>query len=217
MKTLITSLYWDDNPPIIPEMQKKVFDKFGYELVQTRATIRHGAYIDWVLNNTEYDRYLFIDSDCIPLSRNVIQEALDKIAGQPMLFGCAQASNHLHPELNKLVFAAPCFFTLTKETYHKLGRPTAMETVRSDVAAEFTWEANSRGIPVELWYPIRSLGALNWELGSWGKRRYGLGTYYGPDDTTDEKVFHMFEARVSAQTGHYSMFVDECNRILNEI
>lgn len=213
MNTLIASLHWDDNPPQIMEKQKKVFDKFGYDIVQTRASVRHPDYMDWVMNNTSYDRYLFVDSDCIPLSRDVIEEALEKVSGQTKVFGCAQATNHLSPEFNKHIYAAAFFLPLTQDIYNKLGRPSFRETFRSDVAAELTWSAKERGISVELWYPKRSKKDLIWNLGDWGK--YGVGSFYGPEGTDEEKVFHLFEIRCSVERGTLNMFLDECDRIIN--
>jgi hypothetical protein len=213
MNTLITSLYWNEIPSEVAEKQKKVFDKFGYDIVQTKANIRHPDYMDWVMNNTSYDRYLFVDIDCIPLSRGVIEEALDKASGTTKLFGCAQASNHLAPEFNKNIYAAAFFILLTQDTYTKLGRPSFRETYRSDVAAELTWNAREREIPVELWYPKRSKREMIWNLGDWGK--YGEGSFYGPEGTDEEKIFHLFQIRVSIERGTLGDFLDECDRVIN--
>lgn len=213
MKTLITALHWEDLPPQIMEKQRKVFEKFGHEIVQTRANIRHPEYMDWVMNNTNYDRYLFVDGDCIPLAQGVIEEALEKVADSNRLFGCAQATNHLAPQFNKHIYAAAFFLPMTQELYSKLGRPSFNETYRSDVAAELTWRANEIGIPVELWYPRRSMRDCIWNLGDWGK--YGEGSFYSPEGSDIEKVFHLFQIRVSVERGTLNLFLDECDKIIN--
>lgn len=214
MNTLITSLHWDDNPPQIMEKQKKVFNKFGYEIIQTRANVRHPDYMDWVMNNTNYDRYLFVDSDCIPLSADVVEEAFNKIANSDRLFGCAQASNHLSPEANSNIYAAAFFLPMTQDLYSKLGRPSFSETHRSDVAAELTWSARAIGLPVELWYPTRCIREKIWNLGSWGK--YGEGSFYSEEESDVEKVFHLFQIRVSVERNTLGIFLDQCDQIINK-
>jgi hypothetical protein len=109
---------------------------------------------------------------------------------------------------------------LTGETYDKIGRPSSVETERGDVAEEWTWQAESVGVPVEMYMPLRFDAApkrYEWEKDQppyWaladGMPVYGMGTTYGKDDGT-ELFYHNFQIRMAGQE---ERFWAKCESIL---
>ena len=152
-------------------LQRSVIDKFNKSKVPLyciKVDVPHAVAIDyfWTLNGCKMDLFkdhdiqkqvdhdivLFLDIDCIPLSEESIDLYIEK-ASQGIIAGNAQRTNHL---INgQHVFAAPSAVAISKEVFEKIGCPSACETQRSDVAEEWTWLAEDKGIKVETYLPIK--------------------------------------------------------------
>ncbi len=175
-------------------------------------------------NNTEkqldFDVILFLDIDCIPLSPNAIDYFITE-AAKGKIVGNIQRSNHI--QNGQHVFAAPSALCLSAETFERIGRPSAMETARSDVAEEYTWNAERVGVPVEMLMPLKYDEApmrYDWEKDQppyWpladGMPVYGMGTTYGLDDGTP-MFFHNFQIRMQ---GQQDKFWKKCESILGSV
>ena len=111
MARYIRSMYWTNIDAAIPALQKQVFQHLGFEIVQDEVTgVQHGDWMDKVLSELgEDDSVLFVDIDCIPLSRTPVVAAF-KSAEAGQIYGSAQTANHM-PD-SQLIYAAPSFLGL---------------------------------------------------------------------------------------------------------
>lgn len=222
------------------EMQKQVIEKYnksGIRFYQVKGQMSHAQFIDyfWAVNGSptpamaevgvkkqlEHDGMLILDIDCIPLTDKAIDYYLEQ-ASNGKVIGNVQRSNHL--DNNQHVFAAPSALAISKETYETIGRPSALETKRSDVAEEYTWAAEERNIPVELIMPVsfdKAPYKYNWEKDQrpfWalkdGMPVYGIGTTFGFSDdsgATQDLFYHNFQI---FHPGNQEMFWDRCELAL---
>lgn len=221
-----------------PELQRKVVEKFNKSkipLYQVKGEPSHGQFIDyfWAVNGAapeymagaqikqelDHDVILILDIDCIPLSDVSIDYYLEEAAAGKII-GNVQRSNHI--ENDQHLFAAPSAIAISKETFLKIGKPSAQETMRSDVAEEYTWMAEAANIPVELILPLsfdKAPHKYGWEKDQnphWalkdGMPVYGIGTTFG--NRNDGALFyHNFQI---AHPGNQEMFWARCEEALNE-
>ena len=63
---------------------------------------------------------LFVDDDCLPLTRAAVMEALQWAAQQNSFLGLAQATNHINKGVH--VFAAPAFLGISRAGWKRLGK-----------------------------------------------------------------------------------------------
>ncbi len=199
MNVRIYSLYWDNIDPAIVNGQKAVFEHFHIPINQHRIDgINHGEWMDWIMTRMEdVDVFLFIDVDCIPLSKEKITEGIGK-AAQGILYGAEGAANHILPFRS---YAGAWYTYIARQRWNILGRPSARATPYADVAQNWTdvWKMHS--LPVELIAPTACIEA-KWDLPDRPKA-YGIGTSYGTD------CFHLFEARA----GNEKYFIEKCRAI----
>lgn len=236
MNPCIVSFFMDNINMKTVGLQKSVVEKFNKSKIPhyiIKVDVPHPIGIDyfWAVNGAKplpfedadipqqmhHDVILFLDIDCVPLSDDAIDLYLEK-ASQGILVGNIQRTNHL--DNGQHVFAAPSAVAISKETYLKLGKPSAVETGRSDVAEEWTWAAESAGVPVEMFMPLRYDSApkrYEWEKNQppyWslkdGMPVYGMGTTYGTEDGK-ELFYHNFQIRIEGQE---EVFWKKCESIL---
>jgi len=222
-------------------LQKSVVEKYNKNKIPhyiMKVSMPHGIAIDywWAQNGCltkklaeaakgqeipiafDHDAVLILDIDAIPLSERAIDLFFEKAyAGR--LIGNAQRTNHI--ENNQHVFAAPSASCISKETYEKIGMPSAYESQRGDVLEEYTWNAERLGISVDLILPLRyndSPKRYEWEGDQppyWaladGMPVYGMGTTYG--DEEGDLFYHQFQIRMEGQE---EKFWAECEKKLVE-
>jgi hypothetical protein len=219
----------DNIDPKTVQLQTAVVDKFNksnYEHYTVKANLRHGAFMDyfWCLNGVnvisfanaiierkvDHDVILFLDIDCVPLNEDAIDHYIN-MAANGLLVGNIQRSNHI--ENNQHVFAAPSAVALSKETFIKMGKPSALENHRSDVAEEYTWAAEENGVGVDLYLPL-SYDRKPTECDYWplkdGMPVYGQGTTFGRDNKP--MFYHNFQI---FHPGQQQNFWNKCEEILN--
>jgi hypothetical protein len=232
----IVSFFMDNIDRETVELQKAVVDKFNvskypYYVIKTDA--KHGATIDyfWGMNGVKVDSFrnaniekkvdhdvvLFMDIDCIPLSDKAIDLYVQK-ASEGRVVGNAQRTNHL--QNNQHVYAAPSAHAISLETFLTIGKPSALETGRSDCIEEYTWAAQKAGVPVDLYMPLKYEEPpirYEWEKDYkpyWpladGMPVYGMGTTYG-DEERNELFYHQFQIRIE---GQQEKFQNKCRSIL---
>lgn len=220
------------------EMQREVVQKFNpqnYHHYQFFVDIntKHGVFLDyfWGLNGVmagalkkqtiekklEHEVVIVLDIDCIPLSKNAF-EIYAKSALDGNLIGNAQRTNHLNN--NQHVFAAPSAAAISKNTFIKIGAPSALETFRSDVLEEYTWAAESLGVNVVKIMPLKFDAPpqrYDWEKEQppyWnladGMPKYGMGTTYGSEEQ-GELFWHNFQIRMPGQE---ERFWNKCEQVL---
>lgn len=233
----VVSFYMDNINPSVVKAQQLVVNKFnktGIKHYVVKIDFPHGIALDyfWALNGVknerfaqvdikqqfEHDAILFLDIDCVPLSERAIPHFFD-VAYSGKIIGNAQRSNHL--QNNQHVFAAPSAICLTAETFKKIGMPSAFETMRSDVAEEYTWAAENSNVGVDLVMPLRydyPPMRYEWEGDQppyWaladGMPVYGMGTTYGDDE--GDLFYHNFQIRMD---GQQEKFLVKCGKLLQE-
>lgn len=222
-------------------LQKSVVEKYNKSKIPhyiMKVAMPHGISIDyfWAMNGVlgdkikmamngkedipvkfDHDAVMILDIDAIPLSEKSIDYYFEQAyAGK--LIGNAQRTNHI--ENDQHVFAAPSTACISKETYIKIGAPSAYETNRGDVLEEYTFEAEKHGIEVDLILPLRyneSPIRYDWEKDQppyWDLKpeqpKYGIGTTYGNDE---ELFYHQFQIRME---GMQEKFWAECEKALQK-
>lgn len=232
----IISFFMDNIDMKTIEYQKSVVEKFNkskypHYIMKTNAP--HGISIDyfWAVNGVplgafkdtnleqqvDHDIVLILDIDAVPLHEDAIDYYVaEALSGK--LIGNAQRSNHI--ENNQHVFAAPSASAISRESFRKIGTPSAAETARSDVLEEYTWAAEANGVSVDLVMPLRYDKAPQryawegnqppyWALAD-GMPVYGMGTTYGRDGK--DLFYHNFQIRLP---GQQEVFWKKCEDILN--
>lgn len=219
-------------------MQREVVQKFNPQKYQhyqffVDMNTKHGVFLDYfwglngikagVLKNQNIEQKLnhqvviILDIDCIPLSKHAFEYyAKNALAGS--LIGNAQRTNHL--QNNQHVFAAPSASAISKNTYVKIGAPSALETDRSDVLEEYTWAAEATGVNVMKLMPLKYDAPpqrYDWEKSQppyWdladGMPKYGMGTTYGNEEQ-GELFWHNFQIRMPGQE---ERFWNKCEEVL---
>lgn len=184
-------------------LQKKIFDKFNLNLQQIKPDkwINHGICVDEYLNqiNDENEVIALFDIDSIPLNEWIVPYAMKWCSENIGIFSVAQKS----PNLVSTIHAAPSFMVFSIKTYNFLGRPSFVETDRSDCGGEMTYSARDKGVEVRLLYPTNS-DIPAWSLDQYYK--FGYGTNY------ENKIYHSFESRFNKKN---SLFINKCNEVLN--
>lgn len=237
MKACIASYFMPNIHPKTVKLQQEVVKKFNplnLQHIVIRGQIPHGMFMDyvWSLNGQmvstlkdqtikkelDFDVVLFLDIDCIPVSQNAIEVYLTR-ALEGSLIGNAQRSGHI--KNNNHLFTAPSALALSATNFDKIGRPSAIETTRGDVAEEYTYAAEANGVSVDFVPPVRydrDVYRYDWETDRrpyWtlenGLPNYALGTTYG-NEVEGDLFWHNFQIRVEGQQEH---FWKKCEELLN--
>lgn len=139
VKAEIHSLNWPDAEERIPQQQAAVFQHFQLPIRQHRMRADHSQWMDAVLKNSRADVVLFVDNDCVPLSREAVMEAISWAQRNNSFLGLAQAMNHINNGIH--VFAAQRFWPSPAAPGKSSDVPAA------DPPHGATWPKNSAGKP----------------------------------------------------------------------
>ena len=199
----IFSLYWNNVDSEIVAWQKRVFDKIGFSINQHNINgVNHGSWIDDVMKQYEnVDVYLFLDIDCVPLSKEALNETF-KAAQKYGLAGAEGAANHLDPNKN---YIAAWYVAISRSMWLEKGKPSAMADENNDVCQRWTEEWRKDNSSLVIYQPIKSI-IPRWDLPN-RKLAYGIGTQY------ENICFHLFESR---ERKHTEYFISECKKIISE-
>lgn len=187
----IYSMYWDNIDPRLVKSQLDVFTHFGYEIVQEdRTGMDHGDWIsEKLIELPEGDSILFVDIDCVPTRKAAVEEAF-AAAEQGVLYGVAQAANHLDKDH---IYVSPVYLCVSQETWQRMGKPNGKickeldeEGFRNDSGQRITRAAEKHGVPIRLIMPTGSIKPM-WNLSYAGF--YGIGCFY------ESGIFHLFQSR----------------------
>lgn len=238
MKACIASYFMPNINPKTVELQRRVVEKFNvsnHQHIMIKGEIPHGLFMDyiWTLNGSpvatlekqsiktelDFDVVLFLDIDCIPVSESAIDYYLSEALSNQKLIGNAQRSGHIQNDNH--LFAAPSALALSRSNFEKIGKPSALETSRGDVAEEYTYAAENYDVKVDILLPTkydRDVYRYDWEQDKrpyWTLENnlpnYGLGTTYG-DEKLGDLFWHNFQIRVD---GQQEKFWDKCEKLLN--
>jgi len=191
------------------EVQRRIVEYFmpkGCDFIQiTTRPIRdgHGPTLTKFVNETDYEIYVLLDIDAIPLNKDIIPRFI-KEARAGKLIGCVTRNGSRH------IYPSPAFMAFSKKTYEKLGvdflrgkRKLKDEEiilehrdyskndgiygkgwVETDTAEKLTYKAEELGIPVIKLMPTNIIEPIyKWPDGF----ELGHGTTY------EGGIFHQFE------------------------
>ncbi|NBW56536.1 hypothetical protein EBR43_01885 [bacterium] len=201
----IHTLYWENSDPDIVNSHRNVINHFNLPVEYHTKTIRHGLWMQEVLDNETSDIVGFVDIDCIPLRQDTFTETIRICAAHRSICGIAQATNHIPPMTH--VFCGPGYFFIWRKLYEALGRPPLMETQRSDVCEEICYQAEAKGIRYHTFFPThfeREPVEGVWRLHNLAL--YGVGTTYG------DKVYHLFQGRMKENA---QLFAKRCKQVVD--
>ena len=201
MKTI--TFYNNIINPTIVNLQKKVFNHFGFDIDQINVTdwVSHGKSVDDYLKLITDPREIIVlfDIDAIPLNSTIIKDAVKWCSDNIGIYSVAQKAVNLK---NPIIHAAPSFMVFSIETFNLLGRPTFTTNLRSDCGGEMTHSARDKGIEIRMLYPS-NVETPHSQLD--GPIMFGYGTTYG------HQIYHSFESRFKSKDGY---FINKCNSIL---
>lgn len=238
MNPCIVSYYMPNIERQTVELQNSVVQKYNKSKIPfytVKGELRHGHFIDyfWKMNGVEVDEVknipfnennkmdhdviIFLDIDCIPLNPDVFEYMIEQ-AAKGKIIGNVQRSGHI--DNGNHLFSAPSATAISRETFIKIGRPSAIETNRSDVMEEYTWAAND--VELEFFIPsayARAPYRYQWEKDQrpyWtlenGLPNYGIGTTYKSDRFGDV-FYHNFQIR---EKQYVELFWEQCQLELNK-
>lgn len=231
-KCLIVSIYMDNINPKTIDLHRAVMTKFsaGYNHLYAKTKLGHGETMDALWNSEvvkKVDHLMFLDIDAIPLSKYTLPLMFDGAAAGALL-GNVQRSNHL--DNNQHMFVAPSAVCMSVATYNKIGRPSAVPTLRGDVGEEYTYAAEASGVRVKFFWPLRHdrpVARMDWEADrslTWkladGYPEYGVGTTFthldhpmlpSPLVPKLPLIWHSFQ---SFHPGNQELFWNKCEEVL---
>lgn len=231
IKAGIFSFFMQNIPNEAVVAQRKVVEKYnksGYPFLQILTGMRHGFSMDgaWHLNGIDvrsefvgkipkkydFDVMVFLDIDALPLNDLAIDRYVEE-AYNGALVGNIQRTNHI--QNGQHTFVAPSAMAISTSTFLTIGKPSAIETPRSDVAEEYSWLCERQGLKVIKYMPLRFEGrpaeSPSWALAD-GMPHYGRQTTFGNTETGEETFWHNFQ---SFHPGQHEKFMAKCESILN--
>jgi hypothetical protein len=120
----------------------------------------------------------FLDIDCIPHNKKLIETAYDWAVKNKSFVGNAQ--NISHTQMRNRLYAAASFLIVTQDAWNTLGNPDlswfVQDGIQIDTTQILSLRADEIGFPYQLMYPIGYDGDNHRMLGSYGN--YGTGTLY---------------------------------------
>ncbi len=220
MKPIIVTGYNDKIDSRIVNYHSMVVDKIRgdipfYAYNYTGSDMMHGDVCNKLIHRVFYeyqngaDCILFLDIDCIPLSKEAIEWTF-KTAYSGHLVGNIQRSNHY--ENDEHVFAAISYACFTRETYEKAGSPTMCFSKKYDCSELLTVNCEKANIPVTLLVPSHTESPNEdgeyWSLTK-SLPKYGIGTTFSYNG--NDISYHLFCSRFHK---YNNLFLEKCHQII---
>ena len=209
-KIVIFSLYIPGTIPIEAlEIQQRIMEYFtpkNCDIIQTimpKVDHIHGPALTKFVNETDYEIYISLDIDAIPLNKEIIPRLI-KEARAGKLIGCTGRNGSRHK------YATPICMAFSKKLYEKLGvdfnrgkrklKPEEIPLehrdyskkagiygegwVEIDAGEKLTYKAEELGIPVILLKPT-NVEEVMWE--------WPDGFFLGHGTTFEKDIWHQYE------------------------
>lgn len=206
IKCSIHSLVWPNSDVRLIQNHKKVCDYFNINVEYHQEKIDHGEWMNNVILQSDSEIVGFMDVDCVPFCRSIVDHAISWVAQHKSFLGIAQVSNHIPPYSH--IYAGPAFYFMWRETWEKLNRPTFCATPQADVAENVSYMAEISRVFYKTLYPTHYTKAPRdglWRLHTYGD--FGIGTVY------EGGVYHLYEGRFAEQI---DLFSEVCEQIVQE-
>jgi hypothetical protein len=216
MKIGIYSYYNEDLNSEIPDLQKKVFDKFKLKITQIagKSALKNNYDFDYedhpnaltnIINSSNEDFIIFFDIDCVPLSYNFYDILINQIKDNNTLAGAIQCANHI--DKNKS-YVSPAFCGFSKQLYYDCNKPS-FNTDRTAITGcdnmqRFTEVCLKMNKNI-LYWNVTHGGNEKWDIKS-HNTKFGNGTIY------ENLIYHQFEIRYEE---NHKSFINKCKYILN--
>lgn len=182
--------YTDDIHPQIVEDHQKCSEKIGIKVNYFKddhhdddpdyAYNSHGKFLDSVMEESNEDVVCFIDIDCLPTNKEMLDNSFRWSLKNKSMVGNAQ--NVSHGGVKALIYAAPSLLMISKKLWQNLEKPSFCWEFKDgrqyDTAQNFTIAAEVANVNYRLFYPIGydQETEKEWILSGYGK--YGRGTLY---------------------------------------
>lgn len=173
-------------PKQIVEDHKKCCDKLNLEVIYhfypefktyDEVYSAHGNFMTKIIEQ-EKDVVCFLDIDCLPYDKTVLDKCYSWAKENNSFVGNAQNISHTSMR-NHIYAAASCLF-VSKDAWIKLGSPSLswfiQDGVQVDTAQILTLRADQIGMNYRLMYPLGWDEGDGYKLGGYGM--YGTGTLY---------------------------------------
>ena len=205
MITEINTLYWNNGSYLI-ESHKKVMEYLDIPVNYHNIDgANPGLWMNYVLENSKSDIIGFLDNDCVPLNKQIIETVIEDIIKSETFVGIAQSSNHIYPYNH--IFAGPGFFFISRKCWNALGKPSFVENPRSDIAEEVSHVAEENKVFYRAIYPTyferKPIDGI-WRLSNYGN--FGIGTLFG------DSIYHLYQGRYQQNA---DLFKKRCDDIVN--
>lgn len=139
----------------------------------------HGEIMNWLLTNSDEEVICFLDLDCLPYDKSILEQVYEWVKDNRSF--CGNAQNVSHTEMRNHIYAAPSMLMVHKSAYEQLGNPNLSCVFENgftkiDTAQLLTLRADQIGFSYQMLYPIGYDGPENYKLSGYGM--YGKGTLY---------------------------------------
>lgn len=206
MNVEIHTLAWPNTDAKLVQAHTDVCKHLGLDVAYTLQRFPHGLWMNETILQSKADIIGFLDIDCIPTNKRIVEQSIDYCAQNKTFVGIAQASNHILPKSH--IFAAPAFFFLWKDTWKDLLQPTFSEVPNiADVAENVSYAAEMAGLRYKTLFPTHYTKTPDegpWHLHTYGV--YGIGTHF------EGGVYHLYQARMN---NNVDLFVDTAKQIMD--
>jgi hypothetical protein len=206
MNVEIHTLAWHDTDGKLVQAHTDVCKHLGLNVTYTIQRLPHGLWMNEIMNQSKADIVGFLDIDCIPTNKQVVDDAIAYCDERSSFVGIAQASNHIKPCSH--IFAAPAFFFMWRETWKELQCPTFSEVPDlGDVAENVSYAAEMAGLRYKTLFPTHYTKDADegaWHLHTYGV--YGIGTHF------EGGVYHLYQARMN---NNVELFLSMAESVIN--
>ena len=101
MNVEIYTLAWPDTDPDMIKAHSDVCKHLGIDVNYTIQRLPHGLWMNELLISSKADVVGFLDIDCVPTNKRVVEEAIQYCVDNKSFVGIAQASNHIPPKSHR--------------------------------------------------------------------------------------------------------------------
>ncbi len=138
----------------------------------------HGDFMTFMMKEETDDVVCFLDLDCLPHNKKILEEAYAWVKENSSFVGNAQNVSHIQT-VNR-VYAAPSMIMIHKNAWKTLGSPSLRSFMQNglyiDTAQILSLRADEIGFHYRIMYPIGCDGDPIYKLAGYGQ--YGHGTLY---------------------------------------
>jgi len=205
IKVSINTFYYPGSNEKFVNAHKGVMSHFNIPVNYVEKEIQHAEFMEQTIRSSDADVVGFLDIDCIPLTKDSVNDVVKYVAKNKSIAGNVQATNHLYP-MSHLFVAPSCFF-IWKPLYEAMGRPTFYPTNQTDVAQYVCHLAEQNGVRSMAYYPTHFEDEP--EEGVWWLHNYG---FYGVGTVFDGKFYHLFQSRFQKNV---DMFIKRCKEVID--